>query len=155
MSLWSSIDCAVTFHMTAVPISRQVVDDDAVLPIVNVHVYFNQVMNGTLSILLGSLEFTLVCYLSCRYNKKTLSCQNTSSRRFFLFLPKYNTYAFSSSINVRCICSCKENVKRLLPPPWIHPERVWDLAIINKLLRIIGTYFLPNFGEIHDVISER
>ena len=43
----------------------------------------------------------------------------------------------------------------LPPPPWIHPERVWDLAIINKLLRIMGTYFLPNFGEIHYVISER
>ena len=43
----------------------------------------------------------------------------------------------------------------LPPPPWIHPERVWDLAIINKLLKIMGTYFLPNFGEIHYVISER
>ena len=41
------------------------------------------------------------------------------------------------------------------PPPPIHPERGWDQAIINKLLRIMGTYFLPNFGEIHYVISER
>ena len=119
-------------------------------------IYFNQVMNGTLSILLGSLEFTLVCYLSCRYKKKNIKLsKHIITKVFFSFLPKYNTYAFSSSINVRCIGSCKENVKRLLPPPWIHPERVCDLAIINKLLRIIGTYFLSNFGEIHDVISER
>ena len=40
------------------------------------------------------------------------------------------------------------------PLPWIHPERGLDLAIINKFLRIMGTYFLPSFGEIHDVISE-
>ena len=49
----------------------------------------------------------------------------------------------------------KKMFKDCCPPPPIHPERGWDQAIINKLLRIMGTYFLPNFGEIHYVISER
>ena len=56
-----------------------------------------------------------------------------------------------------CIWSGEENVQRLLPPPSPRyiPSGGWDQAIINKLLRIMGTYFLPNFGEIHYVISER
>ena len=49
----------------------------------------------------------------------------------------------------------KKVVKDCCLPPPMDTERVWDLAIINKLLRIMGTYFLPNFGEIHYVISER
>ena len=49
--------------------------------------------------------------------KKHKAVKTHHHEGFFLFLPKYNTYAFSSSINVRCIGSCKESGKRLLPPP--------------------------------------
>ena len=47
--------------------TRQVIDRDAVLlPIDDVHVYFNQVVNGTLSICWEVWEFTRVRCLSCR-----------------------------------------------------------------------------------------
>ena len=52
--------------MVAVPIPRQVIDGDAVLAEIQCTLYFNQVVNGTLSICWEVWEFTRVRYLSCR-----------------------------------------------------------------------------------------
>ena len=143
--------------MTAVPISRQVVDGDAVLADSQCTCIFQSSCEWYFINFVGKFGIHSGMLFELPLKKKHKAVKTHHHEGFFLFLPKYNTYAFSSSINVRCIGSCKESGKRLLPPPppWIHPERVWDLAIINKLLRIMGTYFLPNFGEIHYVISER
>ena len=144
--------------MTAVPISRQVVDGDAVLADSQCTCIFQLSCEWYFINFVGKFGIHSGMLFELPLKKKNIKQSKHIITKVFLFLPKYNTYAFSSSINVRCIGSCKESGKRLLPPPpppWIHPERVWDLAIINKLLRIMGTYFLPNFGEIHYVISER
>ena len=145
--------------MTAVPISRQVVDGDAVLADSQCTCIFQSscaIVNGTLSILLGSLEFTLVCYLSCRLKKKHKAVKTHHHEGFFYFYQNITPMHLVLQSMYVVLVLAKKVVKDCSPPPpWIHPERVWDLAIINKLLRIMGTYFLPNFGEIHYVISER
>ena len=149
----------MTFRMTAVPISRQVVDGDAVLVDSQCTCIFQSSCEWYFINFVGKFEIHSGMLFELPL-KKTWSSQNTSSRRFFLFLPKYNTYAFSSSINVRYIGSCKENGKRLLPPPMDTSWVGMGPGYYQQTFKNHG-YLLPakfwwnswcNFGEVAEFV---
>ena len=142
--------------MTAVPISRQVVDGDAVLADSQCTCIFQSSCEWYFINFVGKFGIHSGMLFELPLKKKHKAVKTHHHEGFFYFYQNITPmHLVLQSMYVVLVLAKKMVKDCCLPPPWIHPERVWDLAIINKLLRIMGTYFLPNFGEIHYVISER
>ena len=146
----------MTFRMTAVPISRQVVDGDAVLADSQCTCIFQSSCEWYFINFVGKFGIHSGMLFELPLKKKHKAVKTHHHEGFFYFYQNITPmHLVLQSMYVVLVLAKKMVKDCCTPPPWIHPERVWDLAIINKLLKIMGTYFLPNFGEIHYVISER
>ena len=149
--------------MTAVPISRQVVDGDAVLADSQCTCIFQLSCEWYFINFVGKFGIHSGMLFELPLKKKNIKQSKHIITKVFLFLPKYNTYAFSSSINVRCIGSCKESGKRLLPPPPPPMDTSWagmGPGYYQQTFKNHG-YLLPakfwwnslcNFGEVAEFV---